>query len=425
MSHVTSTSLVGSENLPALVKAPNLIRYSQVVKQPMEWLWPQRIALGKLTFLVGEPGLGKGMLAVDLAARVSRGGAWPGESDSAAPAGTVLILHAEDDRHDTMPGRLEAAGADLDKIVTFELEAETEGSSIPRPFSLHDDMGTLNAALAELPDCRLVIIDPISAYLGRTDGNHNHEVRILLRGLTELAKSYQVAIVAVAHLNKRASASSINRVMGALSFVSMARTVWGIIRDPVDPEQRLMLALKNNVAEESQGMSFRLSKVTNAVVPRLEWGTQSLARSFPSICVRPRFNLVEREYRDTENHITTRLREELERGPLDRTALTLFVGGNEQQLYRAGKRLGVIKIKEGFHGFWTWMLPEHYPQWQIDNEQKKREEEVNRQRRKNQKLRQNREAKRNARPAKQAGIDALRKHLKSRVARGDKHRGAI
>src|SRR5262245_34827854 len=158
------------------LKPPTVIRYSQVVRQPIEWLWQERIALGKLTFLVGEPGLGKGLLAVDLAARVSRGSAWPGEREHRAPVGTAIVLGAEDDPRDTMSERLAAAGADLDRIITFTTEADEVGAPVARPFSLRDEMGALEAVLASTPDCRLLVIDPISAYLGGVDGNSNREV---------------------------------------------------------------------------------------------------------------------------------------------------------------------------------------------------------------------------------------------------------
>src|SRR5262245_21526682 len=108
---------VCGDRLVSVPVAPRLVRYSEIVRQPIEWLWPGRIALCKLTLLVGEPGLGKGLLGVDLAARVSRGGEWPGDTAESAAPGTAIVLHAEDDLYDTMPDRLAAAGADLHRIM--------------------------------------------------------------------------------------------------------------------------------------------------------------------------------------------------------------------------------------------------------------------------------------------------------------------
>ena len=154
----TGLALPAGSALAAL-KPPTLIRDSQIVPQPVEWLWKDRIALGKLTLVVGEPGLGKGLLTVDLAARVSRGAAWPGPSQEPAPLGTAIVLHAEDDANDTVLARLVAAGADLDRIITFQMEGLAGQSCISQPFALRDGLAALDAALAATPDCRLVVID--------------------------------------------------------------------------------------------------------------------------------------------------------------------------------------------------------------------------------------------------------------------------
>jgi hypothetical protein len=45
----------------------------RLARRPVEWLWPLRVPLGKLTLLVGDPGCGKSLLALDMAARVTRG----------------------------------------------------------------------------------------------------------------------------------------------------------------------------------------------------------------------------------------------------------------------------------------------------------------------------------------------------------------
>ena len=50
---------------------------SDVAPEQVEWLWRERIAIGKLTLLVGDPGQGKSFLTLDIAARVSRGAPWP------------------------------------------------------------------------------------------------------------------------------------------------------------------------------------------------------------------------------------------------------------------------------------------------------------------------------------------------------------
>lgn len=94
---------------------PGLIRMADIQSERIRWLWRGRLALGKITLLDGDPGLGKSTATLDIAARVSTGAALPGERTGRAPAGVVL-LSAEDDPGDTIRPRLEAAGADLRRI---------------------------------------------------------------------------------------------------------------------------------------------------------------------------------------------------------------------------------------------------------------------------------------------------------------------
>jgi AAA domain len=82
----------------------NLIRVSSVEKQPIKWLWPSRVALGKVTMIAGHPGLGKSQLTTFLAAQVTNGGRWPA-GEGRAPKGSVLMLSAEDDVADTIRPR--------------------------------------------------------------------------------------------------------------------------------------------------------------------------------------------------------------------------------------------------------------------------------------------------------------------------------
>jgi putative DNA primase/helicase len=364
-------SAVPASTALVLGNGRKLVRYSEITKQPIQWLWPQRIALGKLTLLVGEPGLGKGLLAVDLAARVSRGLAWPDQPQDHAPLGTAIILHAEDDQYDTMPERLEAAGADLSKVITIDSAAAGDGASPARPLSLRHELDALQAALAQASDCKLVVIDPITAYLGGADGNQNGEIRELMYALGELARRYRVAMVAVAHLNKRSTANTTNGVLGALSFVSTARCVWRIMRDPVDPQRRLMLSVKNNVADENGGASFQLTKVDGKLAPRLQWNPQQITASVLSQATLPRFNLGEQKYRDGETFAMQRLREILSDGPMIKMLVSLNSPLSEDQLYRAADRLGVVKVKDGFVGGWVWMLPEDVERWEQSRDDRK------------------------------------------------------
>jgi hypothetical protein len=82
---------------------------STVKPERVDWLWPGRIPFAKLTIVDGDPGLGKSVLSLDLAARVTRGLPMPFEDrepgEEREPAGVVL-LSAEDGLADTIRPRL-------------------------------------------------------------------------------------------------------------------------------------------------------------------------------------------------------------------------------------------------------------------------------------------------------------------------------
>jgi hypothetical protein len=140
-------------------KAPAL---QNVEMTAIEWLWPDRFAIGKLGLLVGLPDEGKGQILADMAARVTRGDEWPC-SEGRAPQGNVILLSAEDDASDTVVPRLVAAGADLDRVEIVNMVRDI---SKRRMFSLVTDLPLLREKIAAVRNVKLVIIVPISAYLG-------------------------------------------------------------------------------------------------------------------------------------------------------------------------------------------------------------------------------------------------------------------
>ncbi|MCZ6530449.1 MAG: AAA family ATPase, partial [Chloroflexi bacterium] len=154
--------------------AARRVTLSTVTRSEIEWLWPNRFAIGKLSLISGNPGLGKSTLSLEMAAHVSCGTHWPVDGGYAA-RGDTLILSAEDDIADTILPRLEAMQADVSRIhaLTMIDYANEDGSISQRMFSLEKDINLLDEQLSELPDCRLVIIDPISAYMGHVDSHKN------------------------------------------------------------------------------------------------------------------------------------------------------------------------------------------------------------------------------------------------------------
>lgn len=227
----------------------DLVRVSDVEAKPVDWLWPGRIAKGKISLIAGHPGQGKSTLTVSIAAIVSSGGMWPVDK-VAAEQGNVVILSAEDDIADTLRPRLMAAGADIDRVQV--LKGVFRGSE-QRLFNLMSD----TQDLMEI-DASLLIIDPITAYLGGIDSHKNAEVRSILSPLGDLAVEKGMAVVGVSHLNKSVKLEDISRVSGSMAFVAAARAVFIVTEDEQDESRRFFLPLKNNIGPDSEGLAFRI-----------------------------------------------------------------------------------------------------------------------------------------------------------------------
>ena len=126
--------------------------------RPVSWLWPGRLALGKLAMLDGDPGLGKSLVTLDLCARLSKGRSFP--DGATGPGGAALVLNGEDSAEDTIRPRLQALGADLKRVFVLRAEDTSAGE----PLRLPEHTATLDDALARTR-ARLLVIDPIVAFL--------------------------------------------------------------------------------------------------------------------------------------------------------------------------------------------------------------------------------------------------------------------
>jgi putative DNA primase/helicase len=237
-------------------------RVCDVEAKPIEWLWPGVFALGKHSSIAGNPGLGKSQLSIFLAAAVSTGGALP--DGTPCPEGDVLMITMEDDIADTIRPRLEAAGADLKRVsivegVPCKLNSGQDGV---RSFDMTIDVQRLAEVADELPALRLIIVDPISAFMGATDSHKNAEVRSALTAISKLAESRGAALLSINHLNKSSGSEAMGRVNGSGAFVAQARAVYIVARDKDDETVRVMSPLKNNVGDDRTAFFFKVEGVT-------------------------------------------------------------------------------------------------------------------------------------------------------------------
>ena len=178
----------------------------------VDWVWPLVLARGKVTIISGDPGLGKSQVAVYAAARISRGEPWLGGSEQ-APQGNVIILTAEDAIDDTARPRLEIIGADVERIHVLKMVINREGKR--RAFSLRSDLDMLRRQVEAIGDVVLVIIDPISAYMGdKLDSHMMTAVNSVMSVVADFALSANVAVLAIHHPPKEVTEESDPRVLG-------------------------------------------------------------------------------------------------------------------------------------------------------------------------------------------------------------------
>jgi putative DNA primase/helicase len=196
------------------------------------------------------------------------------------PPGSVLLLNAEDVLAGTVLTRLEALGADCEKIVAIpSFLGSSRDGAVPRDHELRRDLSRLRSLLDTLPDCRLIVVDPISAYLSG-NGNTSGEIRSLLVPLAELAEERRLAMLAVSHLRKQ-HGSAIYRTMGSLSFITAARAAWAICEDPADSDRRLMLPVKCNLTRRATGLAYKIESLhaddpSEEAPPTIRWSDESI-----------------------------------------------------------------------------------------------------------------------------------------------------
>ncbi len=321
-----------------------LIHMEDVVSKEVEWLWYPYIPYGKITIVEGDPGKGKTTLVLKLAAALSRGLPLPCDDDREQEPIHIIYQTAEDGIDDTIKPRLEKAGADCSMIRVID---ETD-----KELSMTDDR--LEQAIIET-GARLIILDPIQAYIGATVDMHRaNEIRPVLKHLGIIAEKHNCAIILIGHMNKASGSKSTYRGLGSIDIQATARSVLLVARLRDKPNIRIMAHDKSSLAPAGDAIGFEMTEDNGMVcigpyditIDELLSGNEGRGKKKLDIAE----NFIKEYFGSNKVIPSNEIMMEAAKRSIKRNTLL-----------SAKKKLGITSDKEKAEDgtiYWTWVMPE-------------------------------------------------------------------
>lgn len=321
-----------------------LIHMEDVVSKEVEWLWYPYIPYGKITIIEGDPGEGNTTLVLKLAAALSRGLPLPCDDDKEYEPIHIIYQTAEDGIEDTIKPRLEKAGADCSMIRVID---ETD-----KELSMTDDR--LEQAIIETK-ARLIILDPIQAYIGATVDMHRaNEIRPVLKHLGIIAEKHNCAIILIGHMNKASGSKSTYRGLGSIDIQATARSVLLVARLRDKPNIRIMAHDKSSLAPAGDAIGFEMTEDNGMVcigpyditIDELLSGNEGRGKKKLDIAE----NFIKEYFGSNKVIPSNEIMMEAAKRSIKRNTLL-----------SAKKKLGITSDKEKAEDgtiYWTWVMPE-------------------------------------------------------------------
>jgi 5S rRNA maturation endonuclease (ribonuclease M5) len=331
------------------------ISMADIQAEPVKWLWPNRIPANMFSMLVGNPGQGKSFILMYLAAVVSTGRDWP-DCKNDIPAGTVLLINGEESAKHAIKPRLEWNCADCSKVhIVHHIAAENSEEA----FDITKHITELHGYLDRVTDCRAIIIDPITAFLGKVNENNNAEVRAALLPLITMAEERQVTIIGLSHMNKKSDLQAIHRTLGSTAFTAAPRSVWLVEAEPMEkdengqeiegPRWRKFLPVKYNLSIDPSGLRFLIVGKGQVQFDSTPY------RQTADDAVSQQSRMEARAMNDAMNFLREQLSDGQDKAATEIEEAAQAEGIAGRTLQRAKKALGVRSVKSKLDG-WRWTL---------------------------------------------------------------------
>ena len=238
-------------------------RGDMVAERPLRWMWKPYLPIGKLVHFGGNSSQAKSPVTVDLASRISSGANWPDGTPNVIGSRSVILLNVEDDLEDTILPRYRLAGGDKTKLYYVRGTRAPDDSE--RGVILAEDMNELTNLAQSIPDLGLIIIDPITNYLGNSKMNAEEQMRMLLTPLASLAAKLGIVVITVGHFNRREKGTDpLHRIMGAAAFTGVARAVYTFGPDPDEDNKYChVMTIARGCGGEGSALRYHTELVTD------------------------------------------------------------------------------------------------------------------------------------------------------------------
>ena len=216
---------------------------ADIESRETEWLWHPYIPLNMVTLIAGMPSSMKSYFVIDLALRLTlklpfASGETPKKNYN------VLYFPVEDSLEQTIKTRIEKQGRGVpaNLFVSEKTLNLTKWDAQERfKEELHEN------------NIDVVILDPISSFLGGKDTNSESVVRPALEFLKSL-ESLKVTSLLIRHTNKGETQTNFDKVAGSGAWVQVVRSLLLVAKDSEERNKSLIKLEKNNLVADSEYM---------------------------------------------------------------------------------------------------------------------------------------------------------------------------